>query len=120
MVSNNVSSSVVGSGYRLLIYRTNDDGMADRQLTWNQWWPRLFNDPMLQFLEVLAVVAVKILMSTALASWFLVAGQLLLVVADITGSSEIFGNGSPLTFILRALPLVEVLLKGGSIFNSRE
>ena len=93
-------------------------GVANRPLTWDQWWPLLFNDPMLKFLEVLAVVAVKIIMSTALASWFLVAGQLLLVIADITGSSEIFGNGSPLTFIIRALPFIEVLLTGSSILNS--
>lgn len=93
-------------------------GVAGRPLMWDHWWPRRFTDLRLKFLEVLAVVAVKIIMSTALASWFLVAGQLLLVIADITGSSEIFGNGSPLTFIFRALPLIEVLLKGSSIFSS--
>lgn len=92
---------------------------AGRPLRLGGWLPRpLGDDARLDFLGVLAIVGVKIIMSTALASWFLVAGQLLFAIADITGSSEIFGNGSPLVFIFQALPLVEILLRGSSTFNS--
>lgn len=91
---------------------------AGRPLRKGGWLPRpLGDDAMLGFLGVLAVVGVKIIMSTALASWFLVAGQLLFAIADITGSSQIFGNGSPLVFIFQALPLVEILLQGSATFE---
>lgn len=86
--------------------------------TGGEWSRPLSDDTRLDFVGVLAVVIVKIIMSTALASWFLVAGQLLFVIADITGSSEIFGNGSPLSYIFQALPLVEILLRGSAAFNS--
>ncbi|MPC07913.1 hypothetical protein E2C01_000480 [Portunus trituberculatus] len=91
--------------------------MTDRLMVREQEWPRPLTDARIKFLEVLAVVAVKIIMSTALASWFLVAGQILFAIADITGSSEVLGNRSPLTFIFQALPLVEVLLKGSAAFD---
>lgn len=91
---------------------------ADRPSRLGGRWPRPFRDnTRLDFLGVLAVVVVKLIMSTALASWFLVGGQLLFAIADITGSSEVFGNRSPVTFIFQALPLVEILLRGSSTFD---
>ena len=90
-----------------------------RPLSLEGWWSSSLSDEMrFDFLRVLAVVVVKIIMSTALASWFLVAGQLLYIVADFTGTSAVFGNGSPITYILQALKLVEILLRGSSTFNS--
>ncbi|KAK8393994.1 hypothetical protein O3P69_006297 [Scylla paramamosain] len=88
-----------------------------RLMMQEQEWPRPFDDARVKFLEVLAVVAVKVVMSTALASWFLVAGQVLFALADMTGTTEVLGNRSPLTFIFQALPLVEVLLKGSAAFD---
>ena len=91
--------------------------MTDRPMVQKQEWPHPLDDARIKFLEVLVVVAVKVIMSTALASWFLVAGQVLFAIADITGSSAVLGNRSPLTFIFQALPLVEVLLKGSAAFD---
>ena len=92
--------------------------MLHRLLMWGQGWPRLFTDLSYKFLTVLAVFAVKIIMSTALTSWVMVAAQFLFTIADISGSSDIFGNRAPLTFIFQALPLVELLLKTGSTLTS--
>lgn len=60
----------------------------------------------------MASIIVKLVMSTALASWFLAAGQALYSVATITGTPNIFGMDSAIKFIYLTVPFAEALLRG--------
>ncbi|KAK7083898.1 hypothetical protein SK128_026876 [Halocaridina rubra] len=71
----------------------------------------------LDFIGILAAIAVKLFISTALATWFLVAGQSLYSIAAMTGTTAVFGQDSTIGYIYKTLPLVEALLRGETMFS---
>ncbi|XP_066983743.1 uncharacterized protein [Macrobrachium rosenbergii] len=73
----------------------------------------------IDFIGILAAIALKLLISTALASWFLFAGQSLYSIASVTGTTAVFGQDSSLGYIYKTLPLVEAILRGEQYFYRR-
>ncbi|XP_042237844.1 uncharacterized protein LOC121876630 isoform X2 [Homarus americanus] len=70
----------------------------------------------MNFIGILAAIALKLALSTALATWFLAAGQVLYALATLTGSTGVFGMDSAIGYIYKTLPFIEVLLRGETTF----
>ncbi|XP_064089161.1 uncharacterized protein LOC135203352 [Macrobrachium nipponense] len=81
--------------------------------------PTQMSQTEIDFLGILAAIALKLLISTALASWFLFAGQSLYSIASVTGTTAVFGQDSSLGYIYKTLPLVEAILRGEQNFYRR-
>ncbi|XP_068249158.1 uncharacterized protein [Palaemon carinicauda] len=73
----------------------------------------------IDFIGILVAIALKLVISTALASWFLIAGQSLYSIASVTGTTAVFGQDSTLGYIYKTLPLVEAILRGEQNFYRR-
>ncbi|XP_071523054.1 uncharacterized protein [Panulirus ornatus] len=83
-------------------------------------WPSrpAWTNTELTFVGILAAVLVKLVLSTALATWFLAAGQALYGVASLTGTTAVFGMDSTIGYIYKTLPYIEALLRGEATFHS--
>ncbi|XP_071523055.1 uncharacterized protein [Panulirus ornatus] len=116
-------NSVVNSGENLNLPAPEDliprvTPQRKRPLGVSSFWPsRPPTKTELDFVGILAAIAVKLILSTALSTWFLAAGQALYSVASFTGSTDIFGMDSAIKFIYKTVPFVEALLRGEDMFT---
>ncbi|KAG7160097.1 uncharacterized protein LOC121876630 isoform X1 [Homarus americanus] len=90
---------------------------AQKRRPQGQWPFRSLSKTELDFIGIMAAIIVKLVMSTALATWFMAAGQVLYGIASFTSGTSIFGMDSAIKFIYLTVPFVEALMRGDTAFT---